>query len=180
MATSRSSPAPGVFQLPITGRRGDRRVLAGWALVLDDEFTRTVLVAQSWCFDHKGYPYRMVTREGRHETVWLHQAVYRHYFGPVPAGLEIDHIDRDPGNNLPMNLRAVSRSINVANGKRRRDNTTGFRGVCWHKPSKSWRGEIQVRGRRISLGYHATARKAADAVNEAYRRYFPEVQMPNP
>jgi hypothetical protein len=183
MATDKAIPAPGVFQLPVTGKRDGRYgVVVGHVLVLDDAFTREVLAKYRWHFTRAGYACRDLPRPNRGpcRLIYLHRAVFEHYHGPVPGGLEVDHQDRDKRNNLPGNLRAAPHCINNSNIGLSRHNTSGFRNVHWNKVKGKWQALMRVRGRRISLGYHATAREAADAVNEAYRKYLPEVQIPNP
>ena len=43
-------------------------------------------------------------------TFGLHQAIWSYYNGEIPPGYEIHHIDVNPSNNDPSNLRCVSRS----------------------------------------------------------------------
>jgi hypothetical protein len=184
MATDNSIPAPGVFQLPLTGMRGKKRVIVGFAQVADDDFTHTYLRRFSWRLDAYGYPVRNAPREpGRpRKNVWLHQEVFRHYHGPVPAGLQIDHINRDKCDNRPDNLRAVTLRVQGANRKPGRRNKTGYVGVTYtaRNLSKRWQARIGGNKDPIRLGYYRTAREAADAVNRAYQKYFPDVQVPNP
>lgn len=53
---------------------------------------------------------------------------------------------------------------------------SGYTGVQFapkgKRPTKPWKARIQVDGKIISLGGHATAREAALAYNEASRRFF--------
>jgi hypothetical protein len=44
-----------------------------------------------------------------------HELVMEAWVGPRPAGLKIDHIDRDRGNNKLVNLRYVTNTINALN-----------------------------------------------------------------
>ncbi|WKV16793.1 HNH endonuclease [Escherichia phage PH1061] len=41
--------------------------------------------------------------------------------GPLPDGMEVDHIDRDGHNNRIDNLRIVTRQVNVCNTSVRKD-----------------------------------------------------------
>lgn len=47
------------------------------------------------------------------KTVGAHVAVYRHLVGPVPAGLEIDHLCRNPICCNPAHMEPVTRRENV-------------------------------------------------------------------
>jgi len=88
--------------------------------------------------------------------------------GRAPVGV-VDHADRNPLNNRWKNLREVTRADNAINSGVPANNTSGFRGVSWHRASGRWRAHITLSGRQVSLGYHAhisdavTARKLAEA-----------------
>jgi hypothetical protein len=57
---------------------------------------------------------------GKFKCVMLHKAVYTAFNGPLPEGLEVDHIDDSPWNNRLDNLRAVTRQENVGKSWARR------------------------------------------------------------
>jgi hypothetical protein len=159
--------------------RGERVV--GHCRVLDDYFTRDVLSKLSWCLDGRGYLITTVRRsDGTRTTKKLHQVVYEHYHGPVPPGLEIDHKDRDKLNSVPTNLRAVTHSVNIANTGKQSNNTSGYKRVSWDKKSGKWHAKIEVKGKQVNLGRFTDKIEAARAVNRAYERYFPEIEIPNP
>lgn len=44
----------------------------------------------------------------------IHQMVYEAFIGPVPFGLEINHVDGDQSNNTPDNLEVGTHGYNVA------------------------------------------------------------------
>lgn len=54
-------------------------------------------------------------RNARVKPHSLHRQVWIHHYGNIPAGLVIDHIDRDKNNNQIDNLRLVSHSDNAKN-----------------------------------------------------------------
>ena len=58
-----------------------------------------------------------------------HRIVYYLAVGEDPVGLEIDHKDRDPGNNHPSNLRMVDPSAQQRNRKKQSRRTSDYRGV---------------------------------------------------
>lgn len=94
-------------------------VLSGWkhggltAMVDDGDFER--LSVFRW---HAHFPHRSLTAYARtvveKKTVYMHQMV----MGPTQPGFEIDHIDRNGLNNQSTNLRKVTRSQNMLNGRR--------------------------------------------------------------
>lgn len=85
---------------------------------------------------------------------------------------ETDHINRNPLDNRWANLRfGVTRSDNMLNTGKRKDNTTGTTGVYRNKP---W--EAQFRGKR--LGRFWTKKEAIAAVDKARYEYGHSVGQP--
>ena len=73
----------------------------------------------------------------RHKFV--HQIVYEAFSGPIPQGMDIDHINGVRDDNRPENLRAVPRKTNALNRHAANaNNKTGIRGVHFHKKSSLW------------------------------------------
>lgn len=86
-----------------------------------------------------------------------------------------DHIK--PGQTLDnrrSNLRIATDAQSVGNTLKRRDNTSGFKGVCWHKQNKRWYACISINGKQKSLGTHETPEKAHAAYCEAARAKWGE------
>ncbi len=84
-----------------------------------------------------------------------------------PEGLEIDHKDGDGLNNRRNNLREATRSQNNHNQRRSKNNTSGFKGVTWHKAGGKWQAQIMMDGRKRFLGLHATPEAAHTAYCKA-------------
>ena len=80
-----------------------------------------------------------------------HRIIYAMTTGEWPVG-EIDHRNGKPGINRPNNLRDTTHVNNMYNGNKRSNNTSGYIGVCWHKPNKKWLSYISINGRRKHLG----------------------------
>lgn len=81
-----------------------------------------------------------------------HRLVWMAFNGPIPDGMEIDHIDRNPSNNALDNLRVVSRSQNRANSKARVDSVAStYVGVIngggsGRSNRNRWRGRVKKAG----------------------------------
>lgn len=80
---------------------------------------------------------------------------------------DVDHANGDGLNNRRYNLRPCSRAQNQANAQRSSRNTSGYKGVSWHKGGGSWRAYIRIRGRLKSLGSFSDPVDAAKAYDTA-------------
>lgn len=129
------------------------------------------LAAFKWYANRKrGYTtYAVHTPVGAGQKyVFLHRVV----LGLTDSALIVDHVN---GNGLDCrrsNLRLATVSQNGANRKLQRNNTSGYRGVFWHKPSGSWRAQIKSLGRRYALGSFPSVEAAAKAYDAAARSHF--------
>jgi hypothetical protein len=90
------------------------------------------------------------------------------------AAQDIDHVNGCPSDNRVENLRLASVSQNQANSRRPCHNTSGYKGVSWHRQSRRWRAAIVVSKRQISLGLFTTAEAAHAAYAAAAAEHFGE------
>lgn len=89
----------------------------------------------------------------------------------TPDGMETDHIDGNSTNNQRGNLRVCSRTENAMNLGVRSDNSSGFKGVCWHKATGKWESYISAGKKHIHLGVYHTVEEAAHAYDAAALKY---------
>jgi hypothetical protein len=86
--------------------------------------------------------------------------------GLWPA-LEVNHLDADNTNFKWSNLRLASRSENAVTRKRRKDNTSGHKGIYWCRQTQKWRVIISNNGQTEHLGRFE---ELDDAIRERTRR----------
>jgi len=101
-----------------------------------------------------------------------HRAVFIIANGYDPYPLTVDHIDRNPLNSAPENLRAASDSEQRLNRKdviqsRKKPNKSGYRWVCWNK--SGWHACFSYRAKMYSAGYFDCP-KAAHKASVTLRR----------
>ena len=100
-------------------------------------------------------------------TYRAHRIIWFLMTGQDPGPFLIDHIDGNPHNNKLENLRAASSHQNQCNQKKRKDNTSGLKGVTWDKNRDKWAAAIHVNKKRIALGRYDSKEKAYAAYCEA-------------
>src|SRR3546814_8274071 len=96
--------------------------------------------------------------------------------GKWPRG-EVDHRNGARDDNRWCNLRKATKAQNQANARRRRDNTSGVKGVTWNKARKKWVAQIQAGGKRMSLGGFPTIEAAANDYRSEEHTSDPQTLM---
>ena len=102
----------------------------------------------------------------------LHRLVFLYHKGYLPK--YIDHINGNGSDNRIENLRECSSSQNQINTGTSKNNTSGYKGVTFHKCSGKWRARSCKNGRRVSLGLHSNPLLAASAVVRFEQSNHPE------
>jgi len=80
--------------------------------------------------DGKGYWVVSLTREGKQRRFFVHRLVMEAFTGPLPEGMEIRHLDGDPGNNRLPNLRYGTHSENMQDTIRHGTNRNAAKTHC--------------------------------------------------
>ena len=107
----------------------------------------------------------------REPQIRMHRVVLRVV---VDCRFPVDHINHDTLDNRKSNLRLAGVDQNQMNARRRRDNTSGFKGVSWVERDNAWVARISCKGKRIPLGYYKTPEDAYAAYCEAAKIYHGE------
>lgn len=114
-------------------------------------------------------PQKQAKRYMAHRLAWLYE------YGVMPSK-HIDHINRNKDDNRIANLREVNSAENRHNCEKQENNTSGVKGVYWHKKTGKWQSNIMVNGKRISLGYFDNQNDAAFVRRQAEKLYHPAFQ----
>jgi hypothetical protein len=69
-----------------------------------------------------------------------HRLAFLYIEGKMPDGI-VDHINRDTKDNRFTNLRHAERRGNNININKKKNNTSGYTGVVFHKKTKKWRAQ---------------------------------------
>lgn len=104
---------------------------------------------------------------GQHWCV--HKLIYLYHYGVVPE--QLDHINRDTLDNRIENLRPADASQNTCNRKVFSNNTSGYKGVSWHKAQSRWFVYINVNKKRKNIGYFEDLELASLVSTEARDLY---------
>ena len=83
----------------------------------------------------------------------------------------MDHKNLDRTDNRWDNLREAAQWQNMANVNINPRNTSGYKGVSFHKRTQTWRADIRVQKKNISLGHFSNPEDAAKAYWEASVKY---------
>jgi hypothetical protein len=76
---------------------------------------------------------------------------------------KVDHIDENKANNNVKNLRWATSNENGYNQGKNKTNTSGFKGVHFHKTLKKYAAKIKINGKTKHIGYYETPEDASYA-----------------
>lgn len=98
-----------------------------------------------------------------------HRLAFLIMTGSIPA--YVDHINRCRSDNRWCNLRVATKAENCRNASKRKDNTSGIKGVSWNKEKSKYRAYIMLDRKQIHLGFFDTKDAAYIAYKEAAKTY---------
>jgi hypothetical protein len=99
------------------------------------------------------------------EGIMFHRIVWQLVFGPIPKGLQIDHINGNKVDNRIENLRLVTNRENCQNYEWHRNGR--LPGCYYRTDCNKWQARAKVNGITRHIGLYHTEQEA----HEAYKKY---------
>jgi hypothetical protein len=88
------------------------------------------------------------------------------------SGEQVDHINGDTLDNRIRNLRICSCAENLRNRGITKNNSSGFKGMSWHKECRRWQARIKYLGRDLHIGLFDDLFEAARAYDKKAAEIF--------
>jgi len=149
--------------------------IKGYIVLIDEEDYEKVMK----------YTWQIATREAKKGLYYFYTDIYknnkpkrimlhRYLMDCIPHdGKIVDHKNGKTLDNQKENLRFCSHGENMRNSKKRRNNTSGYKGVTYYKSRNKWTATLMVNRKSIFLGYFTTPELAYKAYCEAVEKYDP-------
>jgi hypothetical protein len=112
---------------------------------------------------------RYVTTKIKGQHYCVHKLIYLWHTGKWPE--QLDHINIDTIDNRIENLREATTAQNASNRKLFSSNTSGVKGVSWHKASNKWFVYVDENKKRKNIGYFNDLDFAELVAVEARNKY---------
>lgn len=137
-----------------------------FALVDDEDFEK--LSKFKWYANklHNSFYAMRHSKEDNRKFILMHREILK-----TPNKKVTDHIDQNGLNNQRSNLRVATPSQNQHNKGGYKNNTSGLKGVMWHKRDKKWFARTKLNGKNIYLGYYTSKELAHEAYVAGCKKY---------
>lgn len=112
-----------------------------------------------------------ITVRVNYKLYYAHRIIWEMHNGPIPKGMQVDHIDMDRANNRLLNMRLANNAQNNSNRGLQSNNTSGYKGVSWDKSKGKWAAQIKVGAKNHHIGRFDSIEEAASARRKATEHY---------
>ena len=133
------------------------------AMIDDEDFD--LVIKYTWCAQWSPctksfYASTKIRKpDGKRTTLMMHRLIMG-----AKKGQQVDHIHHLTMDNRKSELRLCTGSQNLCNTVKYSNNTSGYKGVSWHKQRQKWRPDIMLSGKQKFLSLYATP----EAAHQAY------------
>lgn len=110
---------------------------------------------------YRYYAYTKIWINNKRTSISLHKFLWQKWNKKITSRYVLDHKDRNSLNNTECNLRLASRNQNGYNSNKKSNNTSGFKGVTWHKGK--WYSQVTHEGKKYYIGSFLDKLEAAKA-----------------
>lgn len=141
--------------IPLRGKKSEGK----FALCDDEDYE---MLSQYKWYENEGY----IITYHKGKRLRMHRLVMN-----APDDLDVDHRDHNKFNNQRSNLRFCTLVQNNQNGKLRKDNTSGYKGVSLDRSTGHWRALIYAEGTAYYSGQYLEKEHAALAY-DLWATYF--------
>lgn len=90
----------------------------------------------------------------------------------APTGMDVDHINGNQLDNRKSNLRICTHQENRSNTARPVNNTSGYKGVYWHKQKAKWCTQITFMNKTYTLALFESPVEAAKEYDHVAKQLF--------
>lgn len=142
-------------------------ITQGATAYVDDEDYEEIS-KYKWYLSSNGYAMRSVYM-GRNKSsaICMHRQVINL---DRLSKMDVDHINNNKLDNRKENLRVCTRSENMRNRGKNKNNKSGYKGVSWFARDSCWTAGIKHNGKRIYLGLFDNPADAHEAYKKAALR----------
>ena len=100
-----------------------------------------------------GYHLVNLYKDSKRFTKLIHKLVANEFIPNPLKKICVDHVNNDKLNNNINNLRYATYQENNRNRQISIKNTSGSKGVTFHKKNNKWMAQIKINGKNKFLGY---------------------------
>lgn len=147
-----------------------------WAIIDLEDLERVISFPYTWYakLNKSIGKYYVYTSEYCTETKRC-KPIFLHQFIVDAKGKTVDHKNNDGLDNRKSNLRVVLDKNNSTNRRsKNKNNTSGYRNVCWSKSYNKWIVQMQVNKKHKVLGQFDDVHEAGKFAEEMRKKYYGE------
>jgi hypothetical protein len=108
----------------------------------------------------------------KNKRYYAHRLAWMYEYGYLP--IFIDHVNNVRQDNKINNLRECTAQQNNHNSIIAKNNTSGVKGVCWHKASEKWIAKIKINKKNIHIGLFKSIDDAKKNIEDYRKMYHKE------